>query len=138
MTALPRSPGCGPRLSHTTSSHRLRVGVARSPSDRTPTGTTSALIPIAEMTRRTGMAEGAGVGRTALLPVGIARTPGVAVFPWLVCFIPGSILETAELLHAQFSCPRREEVVIDKDLQRQVARLGANGDYRVSHTGTDG
>src|SRR5260370_365473 len=100
MTALPRSPGCGPRLYHPTSSQGLCVGVARSPSDRTPTDSMSALIPIAEIIRRFGMNEGPGIGRAALFPGCIAGTPGVAVLAWLACFVPGPMLEIAGLLHA--------------------------------------
>src|SRR5713226_5051972 len=100
MTALPRSPGWGPRLYHPTSSQGLRVGVARSPSDRTPTDSMRALMPMAEITRRSGMTRVGVIGRAALFPACIAGTPGVAVLAWLACFGAGAVLETAGLLHA--------------------------------------
>src|SRR5260370_9367489 len=58
ITALPRSPGCGPRLYQPTSSHGFCAGVAKSPFDCVPILSTGALIAIAGMIRRTGFAAG--------------------------------------------------------------------------------
>ena len=60
MTALPRSPGCGPAAYQPVSFHGFFVGVAKSPLASNPKDSIAAFTLIEGISRRTGVAKAAG------------------------------------------------------------------------------